>query len=147
MQDFIREDVLLEDDKVEKLLRFYKEYKAEKKFEYQTQLLDDILTKDQVFECISSIRTNLINEFSKKCNDDISTNSEELFQYMMAVSKIYTDNNKIFDFTFVWDILGENILLSIPKENSIMCVEDGNGQEYLGRKYKLIEICNKEDNE
>lgn len=147
LQDFIREDVLLEDDKVEKLLRFYKEYKAEKKFEYQTQLLDDILTKDQVFECISSIRTNLINEFSKKCNDDISTNSEELFQYMMAVSKIYTDNNKIFDFTFVWDILGENILLSIPKENSIMCVEDENGQEYLGRKYKLIEICNKEDNE
>jgi len=45
-----------------------------------------------------------------------------------------------FDYTFIWDILGDDILTVIPRDNSILYKESETGQEYLGQKYEVMEV-------
>ena len=113
---------------------------VEELFEYMKQLMGEILTKDCLFEYLSSMRKALTEEFQQLCTDNITTNVEELFEYMLSVAKEFEDNNKPFDYSFIWDILDLDILTVIPKENSLMCIEDKDGKEYLGRRYKLVEV-------
>lgn len=140
LQEFKTNKYIIENDKLECLKGIYKQYQAEKKFEYMKHLMGEILTKDALFEYLSTMRKNLVDEFQQICRDNISSNCSELFNYMLRVADNFQSENKQFDYSFIWDILDEDILNVIPKENSIMCVESEDGKEYLGRKYKLMEV-------
>ena len=140
LSQFNTHKYVLDEEKIKCLTEIYKSYQAQKKFEYMKQLMGEILTKDCLFEYLSSMRKALTEEFQQLCTDNITTNIEELFEYMLSVAKEFENNNKPFDYSFIWDILDLDILNVIPKENSLMCIEDKDGKEYLGRRYKLVEV-------
>ena len=143
--DFNQHHYQIEKDKLQCMINIYRQYESQKKFIYFKTLARDLLTKDSLFEYLSSAQKGLVSEFQDICTDNISNNVQELFEYMCAVCEKLIRDNKKFDYTFIWDILDKDILQVIPRENSIKCVKDENGQEYLGCKYKLVEIESKDD--
>jgi hypothetical protein len=122
----------VDNSKLDRLNVLYKEYITQKRFSYLCNLFDKTLTKDEFGEYLNVARKNLIQEFSKKCYDLIN-NSEELFDYLILLSK----NVYNFDFTFIWDMLDDNILSIIPHYNSYYVVQSDSLNigtfEYLGR--------------
>ena len=129
----------IENDKLEIIDNIYNEYKARRKFSYVKELMKETLQKDEYVEYINTMIKALIDEYKTKCNDGISTESVELFEYFMALAEKYNSKNKQFDYSVVWDILDTDILTIIPKENSLMYIESEDGKEYLGKKYKVLE--------
>jgi len=135
LRNFAEENYDISEDKMNELLVYYKEYKSRRKFSYVKKLLGDLYTKTDFAEFTQAMMDSLIKEYRKKCQD-ISTNSMELFQYMIRLPEA-VDN---FDYTFIWDILGDDILDVIPKENSIIYKESETGRDYLGKKYEVMEV-------
>ena len=45
-----------------------------------------------------------------------------------------------FDYDFIWDILEEDIIDMIPSGDSLIIIDDKQGNDYLGRTYKLKEV-------
>ena len=127
------------DEKLNLLHIIYKEYKARRKLSYVKELMRDTLQKDDFAEYINTMTKALITEYKSRCIDEISSNTEELFDYFIHLATIYNKDNKQFDYSVVWDILDSDILDIIPKENSIMYIESPDGKEYLGKKYKVWE--------
>ena len=71
-----------------KLEGFYREYKARRKFSYVRELMCDTLNKDEFAEYLTSATKSLITEYRTKCNDEISSNANELFDYFMELAKM-----------------------------------------------------------
>ena len=65
----------------------------------------------------------------------IFSSSKELFEYLIEMCR---RNN--FDYEFIWDIIGEDIIDIIPSSKSLIVVDDECGKDYLGNKYSLKEI-------
>lgn len=133
---------------IKKLDSYYREYKARRKFSYLRELMSDTLQKDEFAEYLTSITKALVSEYKTKCNDDISSNTHELFEYFMELANIIQLKNEQFDFSVVWDILDEDILDIIPSENQFYYTETTNkeeGKEYLGKFYKKMEVKNNDN--
>jgi hypothetical protein len=142
LPDFNKKNHTIDNDKLDEIDKLYNEYKARRKFSYVKELMKDTLQKDEYAEYINTMIKALINEYKTKCNDKISTETVELFEYFMALANRYNTRNKQFDYSVVWDILDIDILTIIPKENSIVYIESEDGKEYLGKKYKVLEEIN-----
>lgn len=131
----------IDPDKKQEMLDIYKKYQAQKKNVFTKKLLEEVLSEDEFKEYIVSINKGLISDIKNQCYN-VSTNTVELFEYMMSIAKDFEKSKKQFSYAFVWDILDTDILDIIPKENSVVCIESENGYEYLGRRYDLKEVCN-----
>jgi hypothetical protein len=121
----------------------YREYKARRKFTYIRELLSDTLSNDEFAEYLNTATKALVTEYIQKCNELVSSNTNELFDYFMALATKLQSQNEQFDFGVVWDILDTEILSIIPKENTIMYVKTNdieNGKEYFGKLYKKVEV-------
>lgn len=135
LPEFRNHTVIVNKKKLDQLLIYYKEYKSRRKFSYIKKLLNDLYTKDELAEFTQNMMENLCREYRQKCYE-ISTNPTDLFQYMIRLPDLLSK----FDYTFIWDILGDDILAVIPRDNSILYKESETGQEYLGRKYEVMEV-------
>lgn len=145
LPSFKSENIVFDNDLLDKLETFYREYKARRKFTYVKGLMIDTLNKDEFAEYLTSVTKALISEYRTKCNDEISSNSHELFDYFMELASVIQSKNEQFDFSIVWDILDEDILTIIPSENQFYYTEVSDqekGKEYLGKYYKKMEVLN-----
>jgi len=142
LKQFNTHQFIIDNITLAELIEIYKSFKAQKNFIYGKTLLQEILTKDNVFEYLSTMKKNMCKDFGLKCIKQVSSNTIELFEYLIALSDVVESSGKEFDYSFIWDMLDEDIINIIPKKNSIICVQDEMGQEYLGRNYKLIEVKN-----
>jgi len=138
LPSFSKHMYTIQKKKLLKLEEFYKEYKARRKFTFVKKLLTDMNSQDEFFEFLHSMTSALVQEYQNKCYTHISSNTTELFEYMIALSESETIKN--FDFTFIWDILGNDILKIIPQKNSIIYKESRTGMSYLGKKYEVMEV-------
>lgn len=120
------------------LAQLYQEYMARRKFSFVRKLLSEMPGTDDFFEYLHTMIGAFIQEYQDKCYASVSTNTTELFEYMMALHASETIRN--FDFTFVWDILGTDLLKIIPKEHSIIYKEAKSGLAYLGKTYEIMEV-------
>ena len=66
---------------------------------------------------------------------ELFTSSQELFNHLVVVCE---RNNWSYD--CIWDIVGEDIIDIIPYGSTKVIVEDKNGFEYLGNRYKVEEV-------
>jgi len=139
LPDFNKNLHIINDEKLNLIGEIYKEYKARRKFSYVKELMRDTVQKDEFAEYINTMTKSLIYEYKNKCIDSISSETMEIYEYFMALASQYNSNNKQFDYSIVWDLLDNDILTIIPKENSIMYIESPDGKEYLGKKYKVLE--------
>lgn len=139
LPNFNNHKYVINEDKLVALDLFYKQYQAQKQFVCIRHFLEESLPQDDFQEYFSDMLGVLNNEYSNKCYEVIS-NTEELFEYLIRLSDDYNNANKCFDFSFVWTILDKNILDIIPRKSRV-CVQDYNdGNEYLGNKYKMVEV-------
>lgn len=145
LPSFKKNDIKIDKDILEKLETFYREYKARRKFSYVKELMSDTLQKDEFAEYLTSATKALVSEYKTKCNDDISSNSHELFEYFMELATVLQSKNEQFDFSVVWDLLDEDLLDVIPSKNQFYYTETNNieeGKEYFGKYYKKVEVMN-----
>lgn len=139
LPEFNKKTHAIDEKKLEMVEKYYHEYKARRKFSFVKEMMKETLQKDEYAEYINTMIKALINEYKNKCNENVSTETVELFEYFMTLASLHNSNNKQFDYSVVWDILDTDILNVIPKENSIMYIESEDGREYLGKKYKVLE--------
>lgn len=140
LPSFTDKNFILDKSKFEEMKIIYKEFKAKKKFDYLKFLMEDSSNKDEFFEILSIAKKNLCKNYKEKCTSNVSSNINDVFQYMLAVAKEYETNEQLFDFSFIWEVLDDDILEIIPKENSLKCIEHESGKEYLGKNYVLVEV-------
>jgi len=116
----------------------YKQYRSQMQFKYIKPLLEEAVSYDDFGEYVSVMVDSLNKEYSEKCFNLIS-NSQELFEYFIALGERYKDKGKSFNYSFAWDMLGESIIEIIPQK-SVVCVKDESGVEYLGNTYCAVEV-------
>lgn len=122
----------------------YKQYKAQMQFKYIKPILEESVSYDDFGKYVASMVDALNQEYSAKCFNLI-TNGHELFEYLLALGEQYKGKGKNFDYSFVWNVMGDSILDIIP-QNSMVCVRDEDGVEYLGNTYSIVEVTNNNDN-
>ena len=138
-KEFEIDEHLLED-----LGIIYKQYKAQMQFKYIKPLLEESVSYDDFGKYVASMVDALNQEYSEKCLN-LTTNGQELFEYLLALGEKYKDKGKTFDYSFVWNMMGDSILDIIP-QNSKVCVRDENGVEYLGNTYSMVGVTKNNDN-
>ena len=124
-------------NKVEVLTRIYKKYKAKKKYKSIEILVDNEgIQDDDMNELLKNILYANKDEYKNEMLEVFSS-SLELFNHLIVMCEI----NK-WDYSCVWDILGEDIIDIIPDGYTYVIVENKNGFEYLGKNYLLQEVQN-----
>lgn len=136
---FIKNEYVIEEKELDSLELIYMQYISQKKFGHARRLFGELLNKDAQFEYLSQMKKNIVIEFRSKCYE-VSTCTQELFEYMIALYLKYQKLEQPFECSFIWDILDEDILNVISCDSPLMCLADENGNEYLGRKYSLAEV-------
>ena len=87
------------------------------------------------------MRKTLLDLLRTNCWDTMrGISSKEFLYYCHQLSKVY----KQFNWGFAWDMLEDGIVDLIPEGETVVPVEDPNGQEYLGKTYILKSIPHEE---
>lgn len=92
---------------------------------------DDEDAREFRFSIFDAIRDEINEEYA-----ELNLSPKEGLFYIGQLSKQYAK----FNWAFAWDLLGESILSCIERKTTLVPVEDGEGREYLGRKYVLKEF-------
>jgi len=118
---------------LQKVYTLVKEYKTHKKLKY----LDNVFEEDE---------TTLFNQIYYRQKEFIKTN------YQRELYKMFSCTRDLFDvlcmmcdkynmnYDVIWEIMQDDIVELIPKDNPTVVVEDSNGIEYLGRNLSLEAI-------
>lgn len=123
--------------------KLYQKYNSHKQIKQLISLVDNIPNATSTEDFIE-IRHNMYETFLESLRDELVTNqmdgSEFLF-YCSRLAPTYVN----FNWGFAWDILDEQIIDLIPQGRSYCPVRSEEGKEYLGNKYKLVEITDKNE--
>lgn len=103
-----------------------------------------ILTANRVFENSDSEEYKVVKfGIIDAIRDDLRHDYEEIgvspivgLTYFYALSQSYSK----FNWDVAWEIIGEDILDCIESKDAIAPVESDDGEEFLGRKFKLVSI-------
>ena len=82
-------------------------------------------------EILDSIRDELRAEY-----DELEMSPMDALTYIKALSQSYSK----FNWDFAWSLLDEQILDVIEEKDAYAPVECADGEEYLGRRFKLKKI-------
>ena len=82
-------------------------------------------------EILDSIRDELRAEY-----DELEIAPMDALTYIKALSQSYSK----FNWDFAWSLLDEQILDVIEEKDAYAPVECADGEEYLGRRFKLKKI-------
>ena len=124
------------DEKI--ILKFrdmYRKYSNKKAVAYLNTLYDPMTLDDDYNEIKYGI-LDAIREGIQEELDELELTPRETLFYIGQLSKRYAK----FNWGFAWDIMGDSILSCIEPGDTIVPVEDENGEEYLGKKYVLKKI-------
>lgn len=122
----------INEDKIIELTNFYKEYKAQRKFKGIEVMVDNEgIQDDEINEMLRDILYANKDECKNKILE-LFTSSEELFNHL-----VFMCNKNNWSYDCIWDIVGDDIIDIIPYGESQIVIEDENGFEYLGKKYRL----------
>ena len=124
---------------------FYKEYTARRQVKYAAELLEDpdlsaYLDLEEYLELRTSLFDQLVDGLQQKLNDS-NISKEEFLYHCDKLSHEYAN----FNWGFAWDVLGDSLIQLIPQGKSFAPVRDPSGQEYLGERYSLQEVTNKDE--
>ena len=93
--------------------------------------VDDEDFKDIRFGYLDIIKEEIQNDLMA-----LELTTMETLTYIKALSQSYTK----FNWDFAWQILGNDILDCIEQKQTYVPIECEDGEEFLGRKYKLMPI-------
>ena len=129
------ENIEIDEDKMEKLLHIYKNYKAQKKYKGIEALVDNEgIQDDDMNEILRNVLYANRDEYKAEMQD-LFTSSKELFNYLAEMCKRHD-----WSYDCIWDIIGEDIIDIIPYGKTKVVVEKQDGFEYLGGYYGLEEV-------
>lgn len=119
-----------------KIRDIYRKFCNKKDIAVINKLFSDVPQEeyeDIRFGIIDSIRDEIRNEY-----DELGLTTMDGLTYFYALSQSYSK----FNWDVAWDILEERILDVIPGVDTYAPIEcsDGSGEEFLGRKFKLVKI-------
>lgn len=113
----------------------YRKYSNKKAVAYLNTLYDPMTLDDDYNEIKYGI-LDAIREGIQEELDELELTPRETLFYIGQLSKRYAK----FNWGFAWDIMGDSILSCIEPGDTIVPVEDENGEEYLGKRYVLKKI-------
>ena len=128
--------------------KMYQQYNSKKQIVYLTSLFTDIESFSVDSQGNSKGFMNDYKELRSNVYDMIVENlqqqlvqsgisGEEFLYYSYKLSKTYSS----FNWSFVWEVLAEQIIKYIPSGQVLYPVLDSEGEyEYLGRRYSLKDI-------
>ena len=125
----------IDETKINKLAEIYKEYKAQRKYKgIETLITNEGIQDEDMNDILKNVLYANRDEY-KDAMLELFTSSQELFNHLVVVCE---RNNWSYD--CIWDIVGEDIIDIIPYGSTKVIVEDKNGFEYLGNRYKVEEV-------
>lgn len=125
----------IDEIKINKLAEIYKEYKAQRKYKgIETLITNEGIQDEDMNDILKNVLYANRDEY-KDAMLELFTSSQELFNHLVVVCE---RNNWSYD--CIWDIVGDDIIDIIPYGNTKVIVEDKNGFEYLGNRYKVEEV-------
>ena len=125
----------IDETKINKLAEIYKEYKAQRKYKgIETLITNEGIQDEDMNDILKNVLYANRDEY-KDAMLELFTSSQELFNHLIVVCE---RNNWSYD--CIWDIVGDDIIDIIPYGSTKVIVEDKNGFEYLGNRYKVEEV-------
>lgn len=125
----------IDETKINKLAEIYKEYKAQRKYKgIETLITNEGIQDEDMNDILKNVLYANRDEY-KDTMLELFTSSQELFNHLVVVCE---RNNWSYD--CIWDIVGDDIIDIIPYGSTKVIVEDKNGFEYLGNRYKVEEV-------
>ena len=125
----------IDETKINKLAEIYKEYKAQRKYKgIETLITNEGIQDEDMNDILKNVLYANRDEY-KDAMLELFTSSQELFNHLVVVCE---RNNWSYD--CIWDIVGDDIIDIIPYGSTKVIVEDKNGFEYLGNRYKVEEV-------
>jgi len=132
-------DIEIDEDKLNKLNELYGKFNKKRHFKFKNSVLSSI---DFEMED-NNERSNLMNEFYEEIRNEaqsICPNAKELANHLICITYALNPNDSK---EFAWSIGTEGII-DILKSKSDFNIEmpmlDVDGEEYLGKKYKLRSV-------
>ena len=125
----------IDEKKMGQLIEIYKQYKSQKKYKGIEAMLNNEGVQD---EDMQDIIRNIMYSNRDECRGkilDIFNSTKELFNYLIIMCGRHG-----WSYDCIWDIIGDDIIDIIPYDDSRVLIEDENGFEYLGHRYKLEEV-------
>lgn len=123
----------------------YKHYNAKHNVKRLDSLIQEGELLSQLQEDFSELRADLISIDIQELQQQLANSGmsgEEFLFYCNRISQTYAN----FNWGFAWDILEDQIIKLIPFGKSFCPVRDEeNGVDYLGVKYSLKDITNKDE--
>nr|DAG31504.1 MAG TPA: RNA dependent RNA polymerase [Caudoviricetes sp.] len=125
----------IDETKINKLAEIYKEYKAQRKYKgIETLITNEGIQDEDMNDILKNVLYANRDEY-KDTMLELFTSSQELFNHLVVVCE---RNNWSYD--CIWDIVGDDIIDIIPYGSTKVIVEDKNGFEYLGNRYRVEEV-------
>ena len=130
-------------DKYNFVKGLYRQYTSRKQMKQAASIFDSIASgqsAEDYMELRQNILTALIEELQAQVQNS-GMDGEEFLFYCHRLSKDYAS----FNWGFAWDVLEDQIIKIIPFGKSYCAVRDPNGIDYLGNKYLLKDISDKDE--
>lgn len=121
----------------------YRQYTSRKQMKQAASIFDNIASgqsQEDYMELRQNILSALIEELQTQLQNS-GIDGEEFLFYCHRLSKDYAS----FNWGFAWDVLEDQIIKIIPFGKSYCAVRSPEGIEYLGNRYLLKDISNKNE--
>lgn len=137
-----------EKDKYLLVKKMYQQYNSKKQIVYLTSLFTDVESfaidnqgnSKGFMNDYKELRSNIYDSIVEDLQQQLISNNlsgEEFLYYSHKLSKTYSS----FNWSFVWEVLSDQIIKFIPSSQVLYPVLDPEGEyEYLGRRYSLKDI-------
>lgn len=123
--------------------KLYQRYNSHKQIKQLVSLIDGT-NASTTTEDFLEIKHNMYESFLEGLQEEMSKaqidGSEFLF-YCSRLAPTYSN----FNWGFAWDVLEDQIIDLIPQGHTYCPIRSEDGVEYLGNKYKLVEITDKNE--
>ena len=128
------DDTEIDENKLIQLMDICTTYKSEKQYRgFAAMVENEGIADDDINEIMNQVLYGHKDKYREEIRN-IFSNTRELFNHLMMMCQRKGMNHDI-----IWDIMGDDIVDIIPRQNPTVLVEDENGMEYLGQKYSLQE--------
>lgn len=136
------DDFNFDPEKVDKIRNLYKIYNGNKSLSVLNFVFKGVKNEEELRE-IKINELDYIRDYIRDKLLEYEINNEDFLNYSWKISYNYSNYN----WSFVWDVLGDDVLDIIDEGETAIPIRDENGSEYLGSKYSLKIISLEEKND
>lgn len=133
---------IFDEDRAELVRKMYRLYNGNKSLTMLNLIFAGMKNESEIRE----IKMNELDYMRDYIREDLlkdEIKDDEFLYYCWKISTEYSN----FNWNFVWDVLGEDILDVIEEGNAVIPIRDEDGTEYLGANYSLKIITVEDKNE